>query len=228
MKSRAPKLTGVDIRLKDMDRMGIDIQAVCPAPYHFFYFTEPDYGAELAREVNEGIAEDRGRYARPLRRPRLGAAAERGPGRARTRLRGEEPGPARRRDLHQRQRQEPHRSRAGAGEVLRALRGTGHRDLHASAGLHAGRPAHAPLLQQRDRQSAGVDGGGVAPDLRRRDGAPSQAEDRGGARRRLRRALLGAHGPRVARAARLPHGDQAAALEATWRSSTSTASPSTR
>ncbi len=56
MKSRAPKLTGVDIRLKDMDRMGIDIQAVCPAPYHFFYFTEPDYGAELAREVNEGIA----------------------------------------------------------------------------------------------------------------------------------------------------------------------------
>ncbi|HEX2545846.1 MAG TPA: amidohydrolase family protein, partial [Ramlibacter sp.] len=43
-------------RLKDMDRMGVDIQAVCPAPYHFFYFTEPDYGAQLAREVNEGIA----------------------------------------------------------------------------------------------------------------------------------------------------------------------------
>ena len=56
MKTRAPKLTGVDIRLKDMDRMGIDIQAVCPAPYHFFYFTEADYGAELARQVNEGIA----------------------------------------------------------------------------------------------------------------------------------------------------------------------------
>lgn len=56
MKTRAPKLTGVEERLKDMDRMGIDIQAVCPAPYHFFYFTEPAYGAELAREVNEGIA----------------------------------------------------------------------------------------------------------------------------------------------------------------------------
>ena len=56
MKTRAPKLTGVTERLKDMDRMGVDIQAVCPAPYHFFYFTEPDYGAELAREVNEGIA----------------------------------------------------------------------------------------------------------------------------------------------------------------------------
>jgi aminocarboxymuconate-semialdehyde decarboxylase len=56
MKTRAPKLTGVDVRIKDMDRMGVDIQAVCPAPYHFFYFTEPDYGAELAREVNESIA----------------------------------------------------------------------------------------------------------------------------------------------------------------------------
>jgi aminocarboxymuconate-semialdehyde decarboxylase len=56
MKDRAPKLMGIDVRLKDMDRMGVDIQAVAPAPYHYFYFTEPAYGAELAREVNEGIA----------------------------------------------------------------------------------------------------------------------------------------------------------------------------
>lgn len=56
MKTRAPKLTGIAERLKDMDRMGVDIQAVCPAPYHFFYFTEAGYGAELARQVNEGIA----------------------------------------------------------------------------------------------------------------------------------------------------------------------------
>ena len=56
MATRAPKLMGVTERLRDMDKMGVDIQAVCPAPYHFFYFTEPDYGAELAREVNEGIA----------------------------------------------------------------------------------------------------------------------------------------------------------------------------
>jgi aminocarboxymuconate-semialdehyde decarboxylase len=57
MATRAPKLTGVTERLMDMDRMGVDIQAVCPAPYHFFYFTEPGYGAELSREVNEGIAQ---------------------------------------------------------------------------------------------------------------------------------------------------------------------------
>ena len=56
MATRAPKLSGVTERLKDMDRMGVDMQAVCPAPYHFFYFTEADYGAQLAREVNEGIA----------------------------------------------------------------------------------------------------------------------------------------------------------------------------
>jgi aminocarboxymuconate-semialdehyde decarboxylase len=56
MKDRAPKLTGIEQRIKDMDRMGVDIQAVCPAPYHYFYFTEAGYGAELSREVNEGIA----------------------------------------------------------------------------------------------------------------------------------------------------------------------------
>ena len=56
MKDRAPKLMGIEQRMADMDRMGVDIQAVCPAPYHYFYFTEPDLGASLAREVNEGIA----------------------------------------------------------------------------------------------------------------------------------------------------------------------------
>ena len=79
MRDRAPKLTGIDERLRDMDRMGVDVQAVCPAPYHYFYFTEPDYGAELAREVNEGIANlvslhpDRfiGMGSVPLQNPKL-------------------------------------------------------------------------------------------------------------------------------------------------------------
>jgi aminocarboxymuconate-semialdehyde decarboxylase len=57
MKTRAPKLMGIEERLQDMDRMGVDIQAVCPAPYHYFYFTEPKLGAELARDVNHGIAD---------------------------------------------------------------------------------------------------------------------------------------------------------------------------
>jgi aminocarboxymuconate-semialdehyde decarboxylase len=32
MRDRAPKLSSIEVRLKDMDRAGIDIQAVSPAP----------------------------------------------------------------------------------------------------------------------------------------------------------------------------------------------------
>jgi aminocarboxymuconate-semialdehyde decarboxylase len=56
MATRAPKLVGVTERLKDMDKMGVDIQAICPAPYHFLYWTDRDMGAALTREVNDGIA----------------------------------------------------------------------------------------------------------------------------------------------------------------------------
>jgi aminocarboxymuconate-semialdehyde decarboxylase len=35
MKTRAPKLMGIEERLQDMDKMGVDIQAVAPAPYHY-------------------------------------------------------------------------------------------------------------------------------------------------------------------------------------------------
>ncbi len=54
---RGPKLTDIAVRLKDMDRMGIDIQAVSPAPHQTYYWTEPGMGAELARTVNERLAE---------------------------------------------------------------------------------------------------------------------------------------------------------------------------
>jgi aminocarboxymuconate-semialdehyde decarboxylase len=54
---RAPKLSSIEVRLKDMDRMGIDIQAICPAPHQTYYWTDPAMGAELARAQNERIAE---------------------------------------------------------------------------------------------------------------------------------------------------------------------------
>ena len=57
MKDRAPMLTEIAVRLKHMDRMGIDIQAVSPAPNQTYYWTDPGMGAELARAVNERIAE---------------------------------------------------------------------------------------------------------------------------------------------------------------------------
>src|SRR5919201_3457880 len=54
---RGPKLTDIAVRLKDLDRMGIDIQAVSPAPHQTYYWTDPGMGAELARAVNERLAE---------------------------------------------------------------------------------------------------------------------------------------------------------------------------
>ncbi|HYI86724.1 MAG TPA: hypothetical protein VEX61_06480, partial [Burkholderiales bacterium] len=35
---RAPKLSNIEVRLKDMDRQGIDIQAVSPAPQQTYYW----------------------------------------------------------------------------------------------------------------------------------------------------------------------------------------------
>jgi aminocarboxymuconate-semialdehyde decarboxylase len=57
MRERAPKLSSIEVRLKDMDRMGIDIQAVSPAPNQTYYWTEPGEGQTLARLVNERLAE---------------------------------------------------------------------------------------------------------------------------------------------------------------------------
>src|ERR1044071_6586101 len=57
MRDRAPKLSSIEVRLKDMDRMGIDIQAVSPAPQQTDYWTDPGEGQALALMVNERLAE---------------------------------------------------------------------------------------------------------------------------------------------------------------------------
>ncbi len=57
IRSRTPKLTSIEVRLKDMDRMGIDIQAVSPAPHQTYYWTEPGEGQAIARMVNERLAQ---------------------------------------------------------------------------------------------------------------------------------------------------------------------------
>ncbi len=62
MRERGAKLSGVEVRLKDMDRMGIDIQAISPAPNQTYYWTEPGEGQTLARQVNERIAEICGKW----------------------------------------------------------------------------------------------------------------------------------------------------------------------
>ena len=57
MQDRGAKLSTIEVRLKDMDRMGIDVQAVSPAPNQTYYWTDPGHGAELARAVNDRLAE---------------------------------------------------------------------------------------------------------------------------------------------------------------------------
>jgi aminocarboxymuconate-semialdehyde decarboxylase len=59
---RADKLSSIETRLKDMDRMGIDIQAVSPAPHQMLYWTDPELGLKTARMVNDRIAEIVGQW----------------------------------------------------------------------------------------------------------------------------------------------------------------------
>jgi aminocarboxymuconate-semialdehyde decarboxylase len=50
-------LNTLDRRLDDMDRAGIDVQAISPSPGQYFYFADPETGREAARAVNDGMAE---------------------------------------------------------------------------------------------------------------------------------------------------------------------------
>jgi aminocarboxymuconate-semialdehyde decarboxylase len=52
-----PKLTDPQERLKDMDRMGIAIQALSPGPNQFYYWTDGELGGKLARLQNDRVAE---------------------------------------------------------------------------------------------------------------------------------------------------------------------------
>lgn len=52
-----PALNGTEQRIADMDRLGIDVQAISPSPGQYFYFTEPGLGRELSIAINDGIAE---------------------------------------------------------------------------------------------------------------------------------------------------------------------------
>jgi aminocarboxymuconate-semialdehyde decarboxylase len=62
MRERAPKLSSIEVRLKDMDRMGIDIQAVSPAPQQTYYWTDPGEGQALARMINQRLADIVGKW----------------------------------------------------------------------------------------------------------------------------------------------------------------------
>jgi len=50
------KITEIAPRLAEMDRMGIDMQAISVAPPQYFYWTEPDLGRAATRVINDNIA----------------------------------------------------------------------------------------------------------------------------------------------------------------------------
>jgi aminocarboxymuconate-semialdehyde decarboxylase len=78
----ADKITSIDTRLAVMDKAGIDVQAVSPAPHQYYYWTEPELGREVARAINDNIAgivaQHPGRFVGlgtvPLQAPELAVA----------------------------------------------------------------------------------------------------------------------------------------------------------
>ena len=45
------------VRLRDMDRMGVDVQAISVVPPQYFYWAEPQVGAKLSGMVNDRLFE---------------------------------------------------------------------------------------------------------------------------------------------------------------------------
>ncbi len=51
------KLTDIDQRIADMDKMDIDVQAISTSPLQYYYGVEPELGKKVARTINERLAE---------------------------------------------------------------------------------------------------------------------------------------------------------------------------
>jgi aminocarboxymuconate-semialdehyde decarboxylase len=49
-------LTSVDQRLRDMDEIGIDVQAISPSPTHFMYWLPLELAKRMSRAINEHLA----------------------------------------------------------------------------------------------------------------------------------------------------------------------------
>jgi aminocarboxymuconate-semialdehyde decarboxylase len=51
------KLTSIEQRLADMDKMGIDVQAISTSPLQYYYRIDAERGRETSRVINERLAE---------------------------------------------------------------------------------------------------------------------------------------------------------------------------
>lgn len=52
-----PKLTDPEVRIQDMDRQGVDLQAISPSPYHYNYAYPAEFARETCGVVNDRVAE---------------------------------------------------------------------------------------------------------------------------------------------------------------------------
>ncbi len=50
------QLTSVERRIADMDAMGVDVQAISPAPLQYYYKLDPELGRDASRMINDRIA----------------------------------------------------------------------------------------------------------------------------------------------------------------------------
>ena len=57
-----PKMDLLDVRLADMDAMGVDVQAVAPASYQYYYWSDAELGAKVSRLINEEMVEATSQY----------------------------------------------------------------------------------------------------------------------------------------------------------------------
>ena len=57
-----PKMDQLDVRLADMDTMGVDVQAVAIAVYQYYYWADAELGAKVSRLMNEEFVESTSKY----------------------------------------------------------------------------------------------------------------------------------------------------------------------
>ncbi|MEK9722476.1 MAG: amidohydrolase family protein [Rhodospirillaceae bacterium] len=52
-----PKMANIDVRLADMDAMGVDVQAISVPPFQYYYWADAEVGRAAARDMNDEMAE---------------------------------------------------------------------------------------------------------------------------------------------------------------------------
>lgn len=57
-----PKMDLLEVRLADMDAMGVDVQAVAIAAYQYYYWADPELGSKVSRLMNEEFVESTSKY----------------------------------------------------------------------------------------------------------------------------------------------------------------------